>query len=515
MKLLLKPSLRGYHSDALVLSFFDHQKPNDHPFWTSFPAPVKTVLKTWLGKKDITLDWGATHVLHLPLLKQAVVILGFGKKKDWTLRRHRLSSRRIARLAQQHRWTNVTIPMQKADAEALSALAENLVLANYEFRTWKKEPKIGWPHLHTVTIAMRDAVTKDLNAAVKRGQTIADATNMIRDYANTPGGVMTPALLAIEAQAAAKTYGLACRVLNKQQMAKIGMNALLGVANGSNEEPKFIILEYRGGDHPGATRHPSSHRGGDVIDVAFVGKGVTFDSGGLNLKPGNAMHEMHMDMAGGAAVIGAMAAIAMLKLPLNVVAVIPAVENMPSGSGVRPGDLLTSLSGKTIEVSNTDAEGRVILADALTYVEREFKPKLKVDVATLTGAALVALGQEATALFTQSEELRTAGVAIGEASGDYVWPLPMWEEYAPLIKGTFGDVTNSGKSKWGGAIEGAMFLAEFVGDKSWIHLDIAPTMSSVEGQQLAAGATGVGVRWLVELATRISDGTLKKMNADE
>lgn len=512
MKITLKPSLRGHRSDVLMLSFFDHQKPTDHPFWTSFPAPLKTALKSWLGKKDVTLDWGAAHVLHLPLLKQAVVILGFGKKKKWTLRRHRLSARRIARLAQQHRWTNVTIPMQKADAATLSALAENLVLANYEFRTWKKEPKIGWPHLHTVTILLSDAITKELTAAVKRGQTIADATNMIRDFANTPGGVMTPALLAKEAQTAAKTYGLSCRVLNKQQIAKIGMNALLGVANGSDEEPKFIILGYRGGSyHPRTTPSPllKKKEGAARVDVAFIGKGVTFDSGGLNLKPGNSMHEMHMDMAGGAAVIGAMSAIASLKLPLNVVAVIPAVENMPSGSGLRPGDVLKSLSGKTIEVDNTDAEGRVILADALTYVEREFKPQLTVDVATLTGAALVALGQEATALFTPNDELRVAGADIGEASGDYVWPLPMWEEYASMVKGAFGDVTNSGKSRWGGAIEGAMFLAEFTNDKPWIHLDIAPTMSSVEGQQLAPGATGVGVRWLVELARRMSDGTLK------
>ncbi len=504
MKITLKPSLRGTKADALVLGFFDHQKPADHPLFASFPAPVKTALKTWLGKKDVQLDWGAVHVLHLAQLKQAVVILGFGKKNEWNLRRHRLAARRVARLAHQHRWLSVVMPMQKIDAATVGALAENMILADYDFVAFRKAPKEGWPTLKVVTVVTKETVTKEISAALKKANIVAEATNMIRGFANIPGGTMTPTLLAQEAQTVAKQYGLKYSVFSKAQMEKIGMNALLGVAKGSDEEPKFIMLEYR------PRRDPSSRkRGGDGIDLAFVGKGVTFDSGGLNLKPGNSMQEMHMDMAGGAATIGAIAAIAQLKLPINVVTVIPAVENMVSGSGFRPGDLLKSLSGKVIQIDNTDAEGRVILADALTYTLKEFKPKLTVDVATLTGAALVALGFEATALFTKQDKLRNIGSDIGEVSGDYVWPLPMWEEYAPMVKAQFGDVTNSGKIRWGGAIEGAMFLAEFTNNKPWIHLDIAPTMSSAEGQQLAPGATGAGVRWLVELAERVASGTLQ------
>lgn len=518
MKIILKPSLRDTKADALVLGFFDHQKPTDHPLFASFPVPVKTALKTWLGKKDVKLEWGAVHVLHLTQLKQAVVVLGFGKKKEWNLRRHRLASRRVARLSHQHRWSSVVMPMQKVDVVTIGALAENLILANYDFVAFRKAPKEGWPTLKSVIIVTKEKVTKEISAALKKASIVGEATNMIRDFANTPGGTMTPTLLAQEAQTVAKQYGLKYSVLSKTQMEKIGMNALLGVAKGSSEEPKFIVLEYYNASLPSVQPHLStssaghlpSGRGGRVnIDIAFVGKGVTFDSGGLNLKPGNSMQEMHMDMAGGAATIGAIAAIAQLKLPINVVTVIPAVENMVSGAGFRPGDLLKSLSGKTIQIDNTDAEGRVILADALTYALKEFKPKLTVDVATLTGAAMVALGQEATALFTKNPNLQAAGSDIGEASGDYVWPLPMWEEYAPLVKGTFGDVTNSGKVRWGGAIEGAMFLAEFTDSKPWIHLDIAPTMSSADGQQLAPGATGVGVRWMVELAERMAGGTLK------
>lgn len=508
MHITIKPALRGIQADALVLGFFDHQHPSDHPLFASFPAPVKAALTTWLGKKDVKLDWGAAHVLHLAHVKQAVVILGFGKQKEWNLRRHRLAARRVARLAHQHRWPSIVLPMQNVDAVVIGALAENLILANYDFVAFRKAPKDGWPSLKTVTIVTKEQVTKELSAALKKAVIMSEATNMIRDFANTPGGTMTPSLLAQEAQTVAKKYGLRYTVFSKAQMEKIGMNAVLGVAKGSDEEPKFIMLEYNGGSlHPGASRHPSSGRRGP-IDIAFVGKGVTFDSGGLNLKPGNSMQEMHMDMAGGAATIGAIAAIAQLHLPINVVTVIPAVENMVSGSGFRPGDLLKSLSGKVIQIDNTDAEGRVILADALTYTLKEFKPKLTVDVATLTGAALVALGFEAAALFTKQDNLRTVGSEIGEVSGDYVWPLPMWEEYAPMVKAQFGDVTNSGKIRWGGAIEGAMFLAEFTDGKPWIHLDIAPTMSSAEGQHLAPGATGAGVRWMVELAERVASGTL-------
>jgi len=271
------------------------------------------------------------------------------------------------------------------------------------------------------------------------------------------------------------------------------MGGILGVSQGSTEEPRFIILEYRGG--------------GKEKPIVLVGKGVTFDTGGLNLKPSNGILEMHMDMSGGAAVIHALALAAKLKIRKNIIGLVPAAENMVSGSSYRPGDILRSMSGKTIEVTNTDAEGRVIVADALTYAER-YHPRLVVDVATLTGSSMSALGQYASALFTRDEKLEKFLRGAGEESGDYVWPLPLWDEYEENVKGTFGDVANAQKpGSYGGAINGAMFLYQFVKDPStssgqaypWVHLDIAPRMTAVEGEFLAKGAAGAPVRLLIKL----------------
>lgn len=255
---------------------------------------------------------------------------------------------------------------------------------------------------------------------------------------------------------------------------------------GSEARPRFIILEYYG------TKK-------SVAPTVLVGKGVTFDTGGINLKPSDSILGMNMDMSGGAAVIHALAAAARLKLKKNVVALIPAVENMASGSSYRPGDILRAMSGKTIEVLNTDAEGRIILADALHYAKR-YHPSLVVDVATLTGAAMVALGERATALFTEDEKLELHLRHLGEASGDYVWPLPMWDEYDEEVKGTFGDVANLGRTRYGGAITAAVFLKQFV-DKAypWVHLDIAPRMTTLPDEFLSKGSAGAPVRLLVKI----------------
>ncbi|QQS20705.1 MAG: leucyl aminopeptidase family protein [Candidatus Moraniibacteriota bacterium] len=260
-----------------------------------------------------------------------------------------------------------------------------------------------------------------------------------------------------------------------------------GRRKGSAIPPKLILLEYRGAK--------------DVREspIVFVGKGVTFDTGGINLKPSDAILGMNMDMSGGAAVLHALSLSARLGVRKNLVALIPAVENMPSGSSYRPGDVLRSMSGKTIEVLNTDAEGRIILADALHYAKR-YHPRLVVDVATLTGAALVALGERASAIFTRDAELEKGIRELGELSGDFVWPLPLWEEYDEEIRGTFGDVANIGRTKWGGAITAAAFLAQFAIGYRWVHIDMAPRMTAVEGEYLAKGAAGAPVRLLLKIA---------------
>src|SRR3990167_3735016 len=266
---------------------------------------------------------------------------------------------------------------------------------------------------------------------------------------------MTPKKLAEAAKKAVKGTKIKVKVLGRKEMRKLGMGAVLGIAQGSMEEPKFIIMEYSRGQTSGKFQRSDLRK-----PVVLIGKGLTFDTGGLQVKPGDSMYEMHMDMSGGAAVIHAVVLAAKLGVKKNVVGLVPAVENMPSGSSYHPGDVLRSMSGKTIEVLNTDAEGRVILADALTYAS-SYKPRLIVDIATLTGAALVALGQHASAFMTKDPNLIPLFMELGEESGDYVWPLPLWDEYEEYIKGTFGDVSNlpsSGNTRYGGTINGGMFL---------------------------------------------------------
>lgn len=482
-------SKRLVRADALVLGWFEDQKIASHPWWPKLPRSLRSAIQKNLKRPNAGREWGNSIVMQLPKGQWPnLVIAGLGRRADWSDRRNRLLTRRLVRQALANRWPVLAIAFQKLTAADAQLVAENALLGAYEYRRHKQAPKTGWPELNRLIFIARDASVEHA-AAARRGVTIGERVNDARDLANTPGGLMTPKRLAAAAVKIARGRKLRVKVLTPAHMEKLGMGALLGVGQGSDEPPRLIVIEYVG------TRTSEQ-------PLVFVGKGITFDSGGYNLKPSQAMTEMHMDMAGGAAVIGALAAIADLALPVNVVGIVPAAENMVSGSGFRPGDILKSMSGLHIEINNTDAEGRLVLADGLTYAQKTYSPKMLVDVATLTGAALVALGQEAAALLTKSKDWETRGQEIGESSGDYVWPLPMWEEYDQLVKATFGDVSNAGKMRWGGTIEGGIFLSKFVKEVPWVHLDIAPTMSSIDGQHLAPGATGAGVRWLIELARR-------------
>lgn len=371
-------------------------------------------------------------------------------------------------------------------AELLRILGENLHMANYEFVRFKEAPKKGWNMVEEVRI--QGDVTVKERASLTLGEIVAEEVNSCRDLANTPGGDMTPSVLAAHAKKAARGTGLTVQVLGKKDMEKLGMGAVLGVAKGSTEEPKFIIAEYWGGKKKAAP-------------TVLVGKGITFDSGGLNLQPAGGL-EMHLDMSGGAAVLHAVIAAARLKLPVNVVALIPAAENMPSGESYRPGDILRSMSGKTIEILNTDAEGRLLLADALTYAVR-YKPSAVLDVATLTGGALIALGTKASALMSKDDRFVDTLCALGEQSGDYCWPFPLWDEFKYTVASKFADVANiaSEQPRYGQTINGGMFLAEFATGYpegcSWAHIDMAPRMTSTKGDHLAPGAAGAPVRLLV------------------
>jgi leucyl aminopeptidase len=318
---------------------------------------------------------------------------------------------------------------------------------------------------------------------------VAEATNAARDLVNEPGNTHTPTELARRARAMTRGARIRCRVLGPRELRRLGARALLAVARGSQEPPRLIILEYRGG------RRRGPHLG-------LVGKGITFDSGGISIKPAENMEAMKGDMAGAAAVLAATRAIALLHLPIHVTAIIPATENLPSGTALKPGDIIRAMSGKTIEVINTDAEGRLVLADALHYA-RARKASHLVDVATLTGACVVALGTVNSGAFTNNQALLDTVVAAGKTAGERIWPLPMDAEYDELIKSDIAEIKNTGGRK-GGAITGAKFLQNFVGDTPWVHLDIAGTFETdKEKGYLAKGGTGVMVRTLVNLAVEL------------
>lgn len=417
--------------------------------------------------------------------------IGIGKRDDMTRRKLVSTVRKAVGCAKSAKMKRIQLTLADFDfahlhilpAELAELISVNLEMANFEFNIYKTKPKEGWNTLTEVIVICK--VDKLVEHGLKKGKLIGEGVNHTRSLANTPGGDMTPEKLGEAARVAAEGLPIEVKVLDEIDMEELGMGGILGVGKGSNEKPRFIVMEYMQGDEK-------------EKPVVLVGKGITFDTGGLNLKSSSHIYEMHMDMSGGAAVIHAIVLAAKMKLKKNIVALVPAAENMPSGGSYRPGDQLRTMSGKTIEVLNTDAEGRVVLADALSYAKK-YKPRLVVDVATLTGAAMVALGVHASAIFSKDEQLIERFRALGEESGDYVWPLPLWEEYEDDIKGTFGDFANTGKTSYGGAISGAIFLYQFAKDYPWVHIDIAPRMTAVDGDHLSKGAAGEPVRLLMRL----------------
>ena len=374
--------------------------------------------------------------------------------------------------------------LQVADLAQL--LGEGLELAAYRFVPFRTEkPEELLPELDAVTLlAASSASARELEKGVAAARAICRGVFLARDLVNQPGNVKSPDYLARSAREMAAETGVQCTVLERPELEKLGMGALLGVAQGSVRDPRLIVLEYRGGRD-------------DARPVALVGKGVVFDAGGISLKPAEKMDEMKMDMAGGAAVLGTIYAAALLQLPINLVGVVPAVENLPSGSAIRPGDILTSLSGRTIEVLNTDAEGRLILADALTYVKR-FEPRVVIDLATLTGACIIALGHHASAVLGNHDGLVRQLLKAGERCGERLWQLPLWSEYAAQLKSDVADVKNIG-GRPAGTITAAAFLEKFADGLTWVHLDIAGTAWEDKGRAgVPKGGTGVGVRLLIE-----------------
>ncbi len=439
------------------------------------------------GKRDETL------LVYGSGKAQRILLVGVGKAAEVTrnvLRRAAAVAAKRARTigATEFAFAVATEGRGGVSAGELGQVAvEGAAQGGWQFTELKQPGEDPKPALEAVTVAVDAAERSDAEAGRTVGDAIAAGYLLTRGLQMQPGNVCTPTYLAEQAGKIAKTHGFTLTVLDKAQIKKEGMGALLAVAQGSVEEPRFIALEYKGG--------------GSAAPVALVGKGVTFDSGGISIKPAQNMEEMKYDMSGAAAVLGTFEVLGRLKPKINVVGLIPATENLPSGTAVKPGDVVKSHLGKTIEIINTDAEGRLILCDALSYARR-FKPAAVLDAATLTGAVVVALGHHAIGILGNDEALIAEVRDAGERAGERCWPLPLWDEYRDLVKSEIADVKNSG-GRSAGTIAGGWFLKEFVEGFPWVHLDIAG-VAYTEGESATQGKgpTAVGVRLFTEFVLK-------------
>ncbi len=420
-----------------------------------------------------------------------IMLVGMGKKKDVTPDKIRQAAGTTATTLRDMGICGGASMMDSIDipqpaGEWYQAYSEGVLLALYQYRKYKTIPPEDQQEFKALTLLVSgEGEPGIVRESVTHGQIIADAVSFARDLINTPSRDKTPGILADIARKMSREVGIQCKIVSLPEIKKLGMGGLLGVAQGSAQPPKFIILEYNA--------HAKNQD-----TVVFVGKGITFDSGGICLKQAKDMDIMKSDMSGGAAVMGAMKAISRMKFPRHVVGLIPCAENMPGGSAIKPGDIITFYSGKTAEVANTDAEGRLILADALAYAEK-YKPAAVIDLATLTGSCVVALGTVVTGMLGNSEELKKRVKSAGEKTWERVWELPLWEEYQEQIKSDIADIKNVG-GPYAGAITAACFLSRFTEKYPWVHLDIAGTSWCEKNNAYAQkGASGVGVRLLVQL----------------
>ena len=465
-------------ADALVITVFEGEKP------ARFAEALAGLVDAGeiAGKPfEMTLVHNVTG-----LRAKRLLVAGGGKRERFDTAELRKLTGAAVRFLKGKAVRRVAFAVEPPAADSVAAVVEGAITGEYEPDRYKSE-KNGNKTVEQFTVVADGGA--ELDAALERGRIVAEAQNLARDLVNEPANRLTPTGLAERARTMAADCGLEYELLDRARIEQLGMGALLGVAAGSEEPPVLIVLRYR----------PGGARDGHAVHLGLVGKGITFDSGGISIKPADGMEKMKYDMAGGAAMIAAMRAIAQLKPAVPVTALIPATENMPGGRAQRPGDIVTSLSGKTIEVINTDAEGRLILADALAYA-RSLGCTHLVDAATLTGAIVVALGHVNVGLFGNDEKLVARVLDASRAAGEKMWQMPLQDDYKDYLKSAFADLPNVG-GRWGGAITAAMFLKEFADPAPWVHLDIAGTAWLDDAKPyMAKGPTGLPVRTLVRLA---------------
>ncbi|THB73831.1 MAG: leucyl aminopeptidase [Gammaproteobacteria bacterium] len=457
------------------------------PSATAIDSKCNNIISNLISQKDLEGKPGQCLMLHnVPDLSSSrLLIIGLGKKeklKDKVF----IKALSAAAAAINENIEDVAcylteVEVAEKDIDWNTRQASQILTAStYKFDQLKSDDDKTSKALGKITFPASDTNTETVALAAKQGGAIADAMSYVKDLANLPGNICTPTYLADKAKELAKSSKqLTCKVLNESEMAKLGMGSLLSVSKGSREEAKLITLNYKGG-----TKNAKPY--------VFVGKGLTFDAGGISLKPPAQMDEMKYDMCGGASVFGLIHAVAALELPINVIGVIPSSENLPDGQANKPGDIVTSMAGKTIEILNTDAEGRLILCDALSYVEK-FKPEIVVDIATLTGACIIALGNVAQAVIGNDQDLIDQLIESGTQACDPAWQLPLWDEYQEQLKSNFADMANIG-GKEAGTVTAACFLSRFTEDYNWAHLDIAGTAWKSGKEK---GATGRPVPLLV------------------
>ncbi len=460
--------LANLSADALLLVV-----PGDTADKT-LAAPLASALKDAVADGDLALKAGKALYLHRVAGVKAPRVV-FAAAGGSGAKQFRAALARGLALLKDGGARHVAVGWA-GDAELGAAHAEALVTAvhdaTYIYRHTKPSAPAA-PALAKVTLLCRKADAKAVTSGMAQGEAIAAGVQLARECANRPGNHCTPTYLANQAKKLGKEFGCKVDVLDRKQVEKLGMGSFLAVAQGSREPLRFIVARYSGA-------------AASVAPVVLVGKGITFDTGGISIKPSGEMDEMKFDMGGAASALGTLRAIAQIKPKLNLVVIIPACENMPGGAAVKPGDVVTSLSGQTIEILNTDAEGRLILCDALTYAER-FKPAVVVDIATLTGACVVALGHHHSGLFTADDQIADQMLAASRAALDPCWRMPLDEEYDEALKSNFADMGNIGGGRAGGAITAAMFLRRFTKNFPWAHLDIAGTAWK---SGAAKGATG-------------------------